>query len=158
MSRPRFDTLVALGMLAIFGTMTAIATGFGSKAGFMPLLIGIPAVALSLLQLGIELRKDREAARRRAAGGVMPAGPSPARELTMWGWFLALVGAILAFGFWIAVPAIIAGFLRTQAKRRWASALLAAAVGTGALYVMFGLILQVPLHEGFATAWIRKSL
>lgn len=48
-------------MLAIFGTMVGIATQYPPQARFMPMVVGIPAIALCLLQIFLDIR----AARRR---------------------------------------------------------------------------------------------
>ena len=44
-------------MLAIFVVMVGIATQYPPQARFMPLVVGIPGVALCLLQLFLELRE-----------------------------------------------------------------------------------------------------
>ena len=52
-------------MLAIFVVMVGIATQYPPQARFMPLVIGIPGIALCLLQLFLEFR-----ARRRPKAGA----------------------------------------------------------------------------------------
>lgn len=46
-------------MLAIFGTMVGIATQYPPQARFMPMVVGIPAIALCLLQIVLDIREAR---------------------------------------------------------------------------------------------------
>jgi len=47
-------------MLAIFVVMVSIATQYPPQARFMPLVVGIPGIALCLIQLFIEFRERRQ--------------------------------------------------------------------------------------------------
>ncbi|HKP24877.1 MAG TPA: hypothetical protein VJV39_13500, partial [Dongiaceae bacterium] len=49
-----FTTWLAWVMLAIFSTMVGIATQYPEGARFMPFVVGIPGIALCLLQLGLD--------------------------------------------------------------------------------------------------------
>lgn len=59
MSLPR--TPMTYAMLAIFVVMVAIASQWPEEARFMPYVIGIPAIALCLLQLLLDMRQARRA-------------------------------------------------------------------------------------------------
>ena len=55
-------------MLAIFVVMVGIATQYPPQARFMPLVIGIPGIALCLLQLFLEFRESRRPETGEPAG------------------------------------------------------------------------------------------
>ncbi|HEU0071730.1 MAG TPA: tripartite tricarboxylate transporter TctB family protein [Alphaproteobacteria bacterium] len=77
------------------------------------------------------------------------------REAIVWASFLGLIGGILLFGFWIAVPLFIGGFLRFYAGRTWRFSLLLTAAATAVYYGAFVLGLKVVLHEGFVIEAIK---
>lgn len=52
--------LWTLVMMSIFATMVAIAWDYPPKSRFLPFVIGIPGIALTLLQLIIEIRDARK--------------------------------------------------------------------------------------------------
>lgn len=52
---------MTLVMLAIFAAMVGIASTYPSGAAFMPLIVGIPAIGLCLLQLALDLYRRRTA-------------------------------------------------------------------------------------------------
>lgn len=60
-------SLLSLGMLVFFSVMVWIATGYPWQAAMLPLVIGIPGIALSALQLFIDMRNYH-----RAEGKIDP--------------------------------------------------------------------------------------
>ena len=46
-------------MLAIFIAFVAVASQYPPQARFMPFVVGIPAIALCLLQIFLDIRKSR---------------------------------------------------------------------------------------------------
>ncbi len=130
-------------MLAIFGAMLFMAAGYPPEARFLPLVIGIPALALTALQLAVELR--------RAARGGAAAAPVPGRLRREAGLFLYLAGllaGLLLFGFLVAAPVFVGVFLARREKERWAVIIGASAATLAVLYVMFELFLELSLFEG----------
>lgn len=159
-----FSSALTLVMLVIFAAMVAIAASYPSGARFMPFVVGIPGIVLCLAQLALDYRRDRVVALREGQpasalrglphGPVEPDGGGRAfvqREFLMWGYFLAFIAAILAFGFWVAVPALLATFLRFEARRSWPVALATASGGTVVLWAIFTALLGVRLFAGFLT-------
>ena len=148
----RFGTGVTLVMLALFAGMVAVATTYPPGARFMPLVIGIPGVALCLLQLVLDLR-----------GGPSPdalpdetTSPDaearhPRDELRTFAYFAGFIGGVVLFGFLVAVPVLVTLYLwREAGVRPWRAALVAA-VFTLALHLAFERILHFTLHPGLAT-------
>jgi hypothetical protein len=181
------NSTMTLLMLAIFVAMLAVATQYPPEARFMPFVVGLPAVALLLLQLVLDARARRRAAAdigkrsdleetedqvARMVGHSMnfealqsaPAEPelSPDetvhRELVMWGYFLGFIGGILLFGFWIAIPVFLVAFLRFQAKATWRIALMLGLGATIVLFLVFERGLKVQVHRGFVTQYVLDRL
>jgi hypothetical protein len=175
-------------MLAIFTGMVGIATTYPPGARFMIFVIGIPGIGLCLVQLAVDLYRQRapesgpggdalKAAEDRVARIAgrrvhfeMPSDNAMftdneldprervRRELVAWGYFLALVASILLFGFRITVPVFLVAFLRFQAGTSWRSALIYGGAGALAMYLLFEWLLRVSLHTGFVTDLISESL
>src|SRR5687768_17798008 len=96
--------LVAGIMFLIFATMVGVAFTFPGEARFLPLVIGIPGLALSLTQFVIELRgKDPEEKTFTAEDRMA--------ELKMFGWFAVFIFGIILFGFPYAGPIIVVLYL-----------------------------------------------
>lgn len=80
------------------------------------------------------------------------------REFILWGYFLGFIGGILLFGFWVAIPAFLVGFLRFQAKSSWRTALLLGLGTSIALFLVFEYGLKVQLHRGFIVSYALDLL
>lgn len=136
-------------MLAIFVAMVAIAWQYPPDARFMPWVIGIPAIALCLLQIALDWR----AAARSDTEAI-----EFSREAAMWGYFAGLVAGILVFGFLVAIPVFLVLFIRRWGRASWRFALGLAAAGSAALYLGFVKGLGVVLHAGFLTEYLLERL
>jgi uncharacterized membrane protein YfcA len=141
-----------LVMLAILVAMVGMAAQYPPDARFMPWVVGIPAIALCLLQLGRDLRAARHAAGEAQEG----EGSTLRREAAMGGYFLGLVGGILLFGFLLAVPVFILVFLRHWARASWPLALGLVAAAAVVYYLVFVQGLNVALHQGFVTQYVLE--
>ena len=134
-------------MLAIFSGMVGVATQYPPQARFMPLVVGLPGIALCLVQVMLEI-----AARRRATTGVTAYGPGAEarrRELVLWGSFLGLITSLILFGFWLTIPLFLLAFLRGYAKESWPFSLALSVGGSALLALVFHVGLGVILHKGF---------
>lgn len=179
---------MTLVMLAIFAGMVGISATYPPGARFMTFVVGIPAIGLCLLQLVLDLHRRRapdiadgrsemeraaDEASRVAGRAIQFERPSEnalfaeanlepkehlRRELVAWGYFLALIAAVLLFGFRIAVPVFLIAFLRLQAGTSWRAALIYGGGGALAMYLLFERLLKVTLHTGFVTDYILEML
>jgi len=80
------------------------------------------------------------------------------RELALWAYFLGFIGGILLFGFWVAIPIFLVGFLRFQAKSTWRTSLALGLAASIAFFFIFEKGLRVTLHPGFVTGYILDQL
>ena len=136
-------------MLAIFVVMVGIATQYPQQARFMPLVIGIPGIALCLFQLFLEFR----ASRRMVESEPIKAGETR-REIVLWAYFIGLVGGLILFGFWLTIPVFLAVFLRCYAEESWRFSLVLSAAATTLLFLVFHKGLGIVLHGGFITEYL----
>ena len=155
-------------MLAIFGVLVLVALHYSAQARFMPLVAGIPAIGLLLLQIVIDIRNARTAKTEptSAPPATTPGMPiqttltpqeTVRREIVLWTYFLALIGGILLFGFWITIPIFLVSFLRFEAKCSWAVTLGLGLGATVILYLAFVKGLTVQLHNGFVVDHIMDT-
>jgi hypothetical protein len=135
--------ILAALMLAIFAAMAGTAFTYPAKAGFVPLVIGIPGTLLCLVQLITEIRHARQ--------GLAPPKRDVRREWVMYGWIVGFVVTVVLLGFMLAAPIVLYAYLRFNAKEpRWVAALIAAG-GLALIYGVFEYALQVELFEGLLT-------
>jgi hypothetical protein len=168
-----FSTWLTAVMLLIFSTMVGIATLYPVDARFMPFVVGIPGIALCLLQLALDgvraydghLSRHFQTAPK--AGKPAEAGPTELpefgrhtvkRELKMWAHVVAFIGSVLALGFYVSVPVMLITFLRREAGASWRTTLLLGVGATVVLYLMFAVLLQIRLHPGFLTPLILRGV
>jgi Tripartite tricarboxylate transporter TctB family len=138
--------LTAAVMLMIFAGMTVMALGFPPQAQLMPLLIGVPATLMALIQLIKELRAPAEAP--PTAEAAIEARQEQARERKMLLWLGLFLAGVLALGFLWATPVLVFAFLRFGERESWTIAAIGA-IGTWlVLYVVFVRLLELFLFEG----------
>jgi Tripartite tricarboxylate transporter TctB family len=126
-------------MFAIFAVMVGFAFTYEPDARFLPLVVGIPGLVLSALQLAIELRPG---------SGKDIAAEDPRAEWKMYGWFVLFVAGIVTFGFPYAGPVLVASYLYVSWKEKWYVCLAAGLFAWAVLYGVFEQFLGLPLFEG----------
>ena len=137
--------LVSGIMVVVFATAVGLSFTYAPETRMLPLVIGIPGLVLSIIQLFTELRARPEPA-------VTPE--EHAREGRMFAWFFIFVGSLILFGFLYAGPALVAAYLYFSGKEKWYVALVAAAFAWAILYGVFEQFLGLPLFEGLVMQWI----
>ena len=139
------NSLLSAIMLAIFSAVLIVAVGYPPEARLMPMIIGLAGACLSLAQLWQSLAAGRRPNRPARVGAGAPAGRCEARLLA---WFAGFLLGIVAFGFLIAAPVMVLGFLVIEQRER---AMLSGALAFGCLavlYLVFELLLKLSLHGG----------
>lgn len=120
-------------------------------ARFWPMVIGVSAVVVAIVLLVVAITRppmDREDVERLQPGGVMRV----ALTLVISAVFIAAwsLGSVIVFGYRIEVFPIAAGLLMAAlmwlyGHRRWPSLVIYSVVVTAFVYVVFGLLLRIPL-------------
>ena len=137
--------LVSGIMVVVFAMAVLLSFGYAPEARFLPLVIGIPGLMLSVAQLIKELRERP---------GILMIPEERRREVRMFAWFVAFVGGLVLFGFMYAGPALVAVYLYFSGRERWYMALGAAFVTWAILYGVFERFLGLPLFDGLVVQWI----
>jgi hypothetical protein len=136
--------------VVIFASAAVVAKlNYPAEAASMPLSIGGIGAALSLLQLIVELRASR---------GAHEEQIDLRKDLPIYLWVWAFVGAVVAFGFVLAAPVMLFAYLRWRSRESWWMCLLLTAAVFGVLYGLFETALGVPLFEGLVTPLIEDWL
>ena len=143
--------LTALVMLLIFASMSGLAFDFPQKGRLMPLMIGIPATLLALVQLILEIRSVVSTS---ASIGVPNKKSVNSDEIHMFVWtFLFFIG-ILCFGFVYASPVLVFGYLYLGSKESILTSIVAAVSTWLVIYVTFEVWFQIPLFSGLILEWL----
>ena len=171
-----FSTWLTGLMLLIFAGMVGIALQYPEGARMMPLVVGIPGIALCLLQLvldaknaeagafGYRFKAAPKAGKPETAAIAVPGeeeefGPHTVRgELTMGFYFVAFIAAVLVFGFYVSVPVMLISFLRREADASWRLTLGLGLGATLVMFLMFSVLLHIRLHPGFITPMVMRAL
>lgn len=148
MSEGRIATTTV--MLALFTGASLLALGFPSKAGFAPLLVGVPGALLCLAQLVIDIRARTASPADGAEAAEDYDGKdslSP-REWFMFLWLGIFTAVIVGLGFHVGGPIAVFLYLRWGEREPWANAILS---GLGTLLMMwliFTELLELSLFDG----------
>ena len=137
--------LVSGIMVVVFAAAVLLSFTYAPEARFLPLVIGIPGLLLSVAQLVKELRDNP---------GVAIIPEEHRREVRMFVWFIGFVAGLVLFGFLYAGPALVAAYLYFAGRERWYAALAAAFVTWAILFGIFERFLGLPLFDGLAVQWI----
>lgn len=138
-------------MLAIFAGMVAMATAYPAEGRFLPFVIGIPGTVLCAIQLAIEINTARRESGRRLT-------EDERRNLrvaaVLFGWLIGFMVTILLFGFLFSMPVLLFAFLRWHQRESFAVSATLAGGGMIGMWLVFHLLLKLPLHAGFAVDWL----
>jgi uncharacterized membrane protein YfcA len=130
---------VSVMMLAIFLFFVGQALAFRPEARAMPLLVGVPAILLCLLQIVIDLKA-------RKAGESAPLLPPEHRPVIAW--FLIFLLGIIAFGFTYGAAPLVAAYLYFAARERLIVAVAGGALCLVIVSFLFERLLNVQTFEG----------
>lgn len=137
--------LVSGIMVVIFATAVLLSFTYAPDARFLPLVVGIPGLLLSVAQLVKEMREHP---------GIKIFPAEHRREVKMFVWFIGFVAGLVLFGFLYAGPALVAAYLLSAGRERWYMALGAAFLTWAILFGVFERFLGLPLFDGLVSQWI----
>ena len=135
--------VVNLLYLAVVALVVVLSLGFEGQGGLVPVVLGVPTLALILSSLGRELLYPSAAA-NEAAPDVAPWS----RAAPVIAWLGAFCVLVLLIGFQLAIPLYMVPFLRRYGGASWPRCLLAAVSVWVLVFVSLGLLLKRSLFEG----------
>lgn len=150
LSRDVASSLFWAGVGVVF-CAGSLAYGFGSTgvpgAAFLPFLTGLSLVVLSILNLAVALRKKRVGPSPDQAPTGYPAGKKAKRILVVLAALLFYVIALERLGFLMTSFSFMAAVIALD-FRRWPLVVLASACFTAFFFILFKVVLRVPLPLG----------
>ncbi|MDE0032425.1 MAG: tripartite tricarboxylate transporter TctB family protein [Deltaproteobacteria bacterium] len=157
-------TLFTLGVFVLVLGFLVLSLDYQPRARLVPLIIAVPTLLLTLLQLLIDMvpavgrrfsflqeydlfgiDTGRAAA---PSGESCPSGTVFRRELNFAAWLLLLMALIYFIGYLVAIPLFLVLFLRLRSSESWLMTLSITVATWAFVYVVFIVIMGAPLHEG----------
>ena len=169
MSRIPLSPRVAFSafILAIFVWVVLDALfGFGqrsSRAALFPLVIGLPALGLSLIVIAGEIQHTRAQTALRSSGqavSVTPGGVSERvakrRTAVILAWIVGFYASIWLFGFMLTAPLATLLYIKVAGKESWRAAIIGGAISWAFFNGIFQRCLKLPLEERLGGAIIDR--
>lgn len=133
-------SLVFIALLLIFvATLLVVGQGYPFNVKIAPYAAGIPTLILLIVLFLYEFNPAWKIAGGRKEEEKAESGSKEESEFTSWGpvlnllaWVFGFYAAIFLFGFLVATPFFLAGFLLRKAGVRWT-----VAVSSGILCTLF---------------------
>jgi len=141
----------AVSVAALFVFALWESRNWPEQSRLVPWAIAVPALALALLQVGIEItgiRKTPEPERRPLFGR-----PIAEIWLVIFGFF----AAIWLLGFVVAVPLAALVYLRRVGRVSWARSLGLMFAALAFLELVFGCVIHLPFPDGMLFAWFDAA-
>ena len=150
--------ILVLLVLALYTTRE-----WSFQARLFPWTIGIPAIALCLLQLVLDLFKKKTDADEDQ--GIMdlqvdrsvPPEQVVRRAANIFGWIFGLFIVIWLFGFIISLPLFVWSYLTFQSRESWLSSLAWTGFTLVFMIGLFHYILRAPWSEA-VIAWPQEAI
>jgi TctA family transporter len=149
-------TVFSAGIGLLFVWALWQSRDFGVRAGLFPWAVGVPTLALAIVQLGRDLAGRRGAATLGTipASGDRPPGEARRRGLQAGAWTLGFFGAIWLLGFSIGTTAMTLAYLRLGARERWPISVALTVFNVMFVYGIFERALGVPFPPGQLWVWL----
>jgi len=162
------SALFTVGLLVVTVLLLVESLNLSDASRAAPIQVLVPTLLLLMVRLGLDLRGDADPLAigrgQRSAAGV-EAGTAPVagvtvggapwlrvgagrwRSLRIAGWIGLLTGLVYLLGFFAAVPLFLLGYLRLETEVGWWGGLAFAAIVAGAIYMIFGVLVNLPFPE-----------
>jgi TctA family transporter len=161
MERPpglRLDgtTAFCLALVLLFGWALWTSRDFGVRAGLFPWAVGIPTLALGIVQFAREATGRRGGVAMDAfdASADVPAAVATRRTIQVGFWTLGYFAAIWLLGFSLGTLVMTFGYLKIGASERWPITIGLGLFGFAFVYGIFEKALGVPFPPGQVFVWL----
>lgn len=145
--------LLALAGVAVAGYALYTSLHWPFRTALFPRVIGVPLLALSLLELllcvaGPESEREGHAVDFEMTKDIEPA-LARKRTLAIFSWTFGFFALILLFGFPLAVPLFVLLYLKLPGGEGWALTLLLTLVSWLTMEGLFNRLLHLPFPQGW---------
>lgn len=144
-----WHSLFTGGMIVAFAWALWESKSFGFRAGLFPWAVGYPVLALTIVQLVLELLGKGQAAGLESTMEIdLPKEVVRRRAAGIIGWILGFFLLIWLVGFAYAVPITTFFYLKLSGKESWLMTIVFTAVTWGFFYGVFDYALRIPFPPG----------
>jgi len=156
--KPKLDVhfFLAFGVALIAGYALYSAIDWPLRTALFPRLIGVPLLALALIEMGLSAFGTEKQREGHAVDFELTADIDPVvarhRTLAIIGWIFGFFILILLVGFPVGVPVFVFSYLKFAGKERWGLALVLTAFAWLLIEGLFDGLLHIPFPDG----WIQS--
>lgn len=145
-------------LVLIAGYAIWTASGWSFKAGFFPLAVAIPLLALTLLHLYLERFGAADTARGPAVetefADEVPPEVARRRALVIFSWIALFILLVYLLGFPLAVPIFVFAYLKMQSAVSWLNATLLTSLTWGLFHGLFQRVVRLQFDTGVIQLWL----
>ncbi|NVM22849.1 MAG: hypothetical protein HWN68_13840 [Desulfobacterales bacterium] len=154
--------LFSVFLIIVFAFAVFEAKDFAFAGRLFPLIVGIPALILTLVQFFLDLRAKPEGDEVALQDFVdiapdvsIPLTVVRTRALRFLCWILGLYLGIWVVGFKIAVPLFFIAFMRVEGRARWLLIISLTALSVYAIFYHFEELLGVFWPKPVISRWVE---
>jgi hypothetical protein len=146
--------------LIFFIVFVYTAQDWRLQARLYPWAIGIPMLALAVIQLILDLRGYE----RKPTGDAAPVDfqfqqavdPALARRRTynIFGWLFGFFISIYLLGFSITIPLMVFTYLKIQSNESWSISITLTIIAWLFFHFLFVKLLTLPFPDGLIVTWL----
>ncbi|MDH3532801.1 MAG: tripartite tricarboxylate transporter TctB family protein [Gammaproteobacteria bacterium] len=141
---------VALLLAGLAIAMLVAAYSYSRSSGLFPIFVGWIFLALTVLEIVVQLRALRPAGGQAVGegGAAATASIDALREFGGFFWLGSMLLLLYGTGFLLATPVFMFAFLRFAARRTVVQSIAIALLATAFVYVVFAWLLDYELYPG----------
>lgn len=179
---PRGKVVFTAGLLLASLFLFRESLSLSAPGRAAPIRVLLPVIVLLLALIGFELREARSGRDTRTSapktggrtlregvvvggpawsgGGQLSGGQLAERTVRLSGWIALLLTTVYLVGYFAALPLFLVPYLLREAGMEWRGALLLAAVLTSAVYLTFGVWVELPFPDSLlrSRGWALPEL
>ena len=169
LNRDRALNLIVYAVLMVFVSSIVIGSHvYEGRQRMVPLVIGIPTMLLLVGITVVELWPGLAQFNKAKGGGEdepVPVATASGinagrwqRVVTIFAWLIGFFVLILIFGYYLSVPLFLAAFFNREAEVALRKSILIAIGVSVGLFLLFNLLLDIPLWPGILPMVIPSIL
>ena len=156
----KLPVVFSLIIIVFFAYFLYEAKGWRLQARLYPLVIGVPALILGVMQLAFDILGVSEKKQSTAAPVdyqfAEAADPVVARRRTIniFSWVFGFVVLIWLIGFFYAVPTMVFLYLKVHSREGWTISIVLTVAAWGLFWGLFDWLLNLPFPDGQLLIWL----
>jgi putative tricarboxylic transport membrane protein len=158
LQRFNWETIFSLFIIVVFVVALWQSLGFDFRTGLFPWAIGFPVLALTIVQLIVDLTGKEGKSHgdhSEEAGPGLPMDVVNRRTLGIFGWIIGYFAAIWLLGFSVGVPLCTFIQLKIGFREKWPLSVVMTAFAWAFIYCLFDRVLHIPFPTGQLFLWLK---